>query len=82
MPRYWVCERCGGYNLRDECETCGLLKEEGQAYEVIKTGKTNSISAITIPNLDDDEEEDQEDTLLVGILDDDDMEMDMEDTDE
>ena len=76
MPRYWVCERCGGYNLRDECETCGLIKEEGQAYEVVKTNSRIPL----ISNIDNDEDEDQEDTLLIGILDDldDDDDMDLE----
>ncbi len=36
MPRYWVCNRCGTYNLRSTCETCGLSKEEGIDYETIE----------------------------------------------
>lgn len=56
MPRYWVCERCGTYNLKGDCETCGLTKEEAVAYE-------------TLGILDEEEEEDQEDWMLTVAYD-------------
>ncbi len=60
MPRYWVCNRCGSYNLELECDICSLSKIEGQAYEEI--ADRNPL---------DEDMEDQEDWLLTSVFEDD-----------
>jgi hypothetical protein len=56
MPRYWVCNRCGTYNLDVICETCQLPKEEAIAYEEIRDEDPL------------DEDLDQDDWLLTSII--------------
>ena len=60
MPRYWVCNRCGSYNLKLMCDICSLSKIEGQAYEEI--AERNPL---------DEDMEDQEDWLLTSVFEDD-----------
>ena len=67
MPRYWVCNRCGTYNLGDNCETCGLTKVEAQDFEEIRESDPFT-----------DDEEDQEDWFLTSRFEEEEEELDWE----
>lgn len=57
MPRYWICSRCGTYNLDIVCETCTLSKEEATQFEEIRDSDPS-----------DAELTDQEDFVLTSIF--------------
>lgn len=57
IPRYWVCNRCGTYNIETFCDTCGLDKSEAVEYEEIREVDPSEA-----------EIDDQEDWLLTSTI--------------